>query len=96
MAHKVIEYRVRQLGFCCPHGYFTTVKELLTGEITLELGVHKRTVRRWRSAFNAGQIPCASRCQCLKECSRSPTFPEPLATPDALEFPAQPSESPSD
>lgn len=66
MAYNVLRQRVKQLGFCCPSAYFTAVLNVPTGEVALELGVHKRTARKWRAAFRAGRVSCAANRVCYR------------------------------
>ena len=65
MAYQVIHFRVKRLGFCCPRAYFAACRSIPTSDIAIELGVHKRTARKWRAAFNAGKIPCIRTLNCF-------------------------------
>lgn len=58
MAYHVIAFRVKKFGFCCEVRYFIAVQHLSTAQIAAELGVHKRTVRRWRAEMRESSAIC--------------------------------------
>lgn len=68
MAYKVIEKKVRKLGFCCEFSYFIAVKNTPTLEVSVELEVHRRTARRWRQQMREGVRTCPHASNCLNHC----------------------------
>lgn len=71
MAYRLIEVRIAKLGFCCPNAYFSSVRNMSTPEIAAELGVHKRSARRWRSNYRAGYLGCQKQ----RDCFLTPALP---------------------
>lgn len=92
MAYHVLKFKIQKLGFCCPFAYFTAVANTPTGEVAVELGVHKRTARKWRAAFRAGDISCRSATHCYRsEPVASAPYPAPdTASRQSILFPPLP------
>lgn len=64
MAYNVISTVIMRLGFCCHFAYFTATRHTATSDIALELGVHKRTARRWRAACRDRCVECEGKSGC--------------------------------
>lgn len=82
MAYKVIEKKVRKLGFCCEFAYYTAVQNTPTLEVSRELEVHRRTARRWRQHCREGKITCQRLDCCFIQCQGLAPSPGPVPSPD--------------
>ncbi len=81
MVYFVIIPRIKQLGFCCTFSYYLATRNTPTGEVALELGVHRRTVRRWRASLRAKPPQCSGRDRCQLTCK---PLPPSRVSPDVI------------
>jgi len=72
MAYNVVIKRINALGFCCPFIYFHTVRFATPAAIAEELGVHRRTVRKWRSAYRNDKLLCWQTRNCFLTTQKAP------------------------
>ncbi len=51
-------------GGCCIAGYLTRHESQSDAQIARRLGVHERTVRKWRKKLRDGDCSCEGRSRC--------------------------------
>ena len=81
MAYRVIEQRISQMGFCCPYSYLFACRHTSTPDVAVELGVHKRSVRRWRVAYRTGALACTNKDCCLLKAPQKKPEQYPYSIP---------------
>lgn len=67
MGYRVFEKLVRYEGYCCPYAYLRAHITYRTAPLAEgHLGIHRRTLRKWREQYRKGQIKCqnAEGCMC--------------------------------
>lgn len=53
------------LNYCCLHAFFSLYEKTPASLIALRLGVHRRTVLRWKARWRAGEFSCFGGANCL-------------------------------
>lgn len=71
MSYQVVEERTKKLGFCCPYSYFFTTAATGTIDQAKELGVSRRTARRWMRDYYRETLVCQAKAKCF---FRDPTL----------------------
>lgn len=52
------------LGYCCPYALFRGATRDAAA-IATRLGLHKRTVQRWKEKFKSKELICEKKANCM-------------------------------